>query len=49
VPEKLRSGVALNAKEKTIHDQGLVTSLRQINDELKAALLGAYGSSKNSA
>jgi hypothetical protein len=43
VLEKLRVGDALNAKEKTIHDQGLVTLLRQIHDELDAAVLEAYG------
>jgi hypothetical protein len=43
VLEKLRSGDALNAKEKTLHDQGLVTLLRQIHDELDAAVLEAYG------
>ena len=41
--EKLRSGEALNAKEKQIHDQGLVTVLRQIHDELDQAVLEAYG------
>jgi hypothetical protein len=43
VLEKLRAGDALNAKEKTLHDQGLVTLLRQIHDELDAAVLEAYG------
>ena len=43
VLEKLRSGEPLNAKEKQIHDQGLVTVLRQIHDELDAAVLEAYG------
>ncbi len=43
VLEKLRSGEALTAKEKQIHDQGLVTLLRQIHDELDAAVLEAYG------
>jgi len=43
VLEKLRAGGALNAKEKTLHDQGLVTLLRQIHDELDAAVLEAYG------
>ena len=41
--EKLRSGKPLTAKEKQIHDQGLVTVLRQIHDELDAAVLEAYG------
>jgi len=43
VLEKLRAGESLNAKEKTVHDQGLVTLLRQIHDELDAAVLEAYG------
>ncbi|MEX1116141.1 MAG: type IIL restriction-modification enzyme MmeI [Akkermansiaceae bacterium] len=43
VLEKLRSGEPLTAKEKLIHDQGLVTVLRQIHDELDAAVLEAYG------
>ena len=41
--EKLRSGDPLTAKEKPIHDQGLVTVLLQIHDELDAAVLEAYG------
>ena len=43
VLEKLRSGEPLTAKEKLIHDQGLVTLLEQIHDELDAAILEAYG------
>jgi hypothetical protein len=43
VLEKLRSGEPLTAKEKIIHDQGLVTVLRQIHDELDEAVLEAYG------
>jgi hypothetical protein len=39
----LRSGDALNAKEKQIHDDGLVTLLRQIHDEIDEAVLEAYG------
>ena len=41
--EKLRSGDPLTAKEKLIHDQGLVTVRREINAELDAAVLEAYG------
>ena len=33
----------LTAKERTIHDQGLVAVLRQIHDELDAAVAAAYG------
>ncbi len=41
--EKLRSGAALSAKEKNIHEQGLVSVLKQIHDDLDAAVFGAYG------
>ncbi|MDZ8117991.1 class I SAM-dependent DNA methyltransferase [Pontiella agarivorans] len=40
---KLRAGEALTAKEKTIHEQGLVSVLMQIHDELDAAVAAAYG------
>lgn len=40
---KLRSGDPLTAKEKTIHDQGLVSVLRQLHDDLDAAVFDAYG------
>ncbi len=48
VLEKLRQndtegGEELSAKEKTIHEQGLVSVLRQIHDELDAAVADAYG------
>ena len=43
VLEKLRSGEALTAKERVIHEHGLVSVLRQIHDELDAAVLDAYG------
>jgi hypothetical protein len=43
VLEKLRSGEALNAKDKTIHEQGLVSVLKTLHDELDAAVLDAYG------
>jgi hypothetical protein len=43
VLEKLRSGKALTAKEKVIHEQGLVSVLKQIHDELDAAVFEAYG------
>ncbi len=39
----LRSGEALTAKEKTIHEQGLVSVLMQLHDELDAAVAEAYG------
>lgn len=43
VLEKLRAGETLNAKEKQIHDQGLVTVLNQIHEDLDMAVLEAYG------
>ncbi|MCL5741168.1 MAG: class I SAM-dependent DNA methyltransferase, partial [Betaproteobacteria bacterium] len=39
----LRDGRALTAKEKTQHAQGLVGVLRELHDELDAAVLAAYG------
>ncbi|MDZ4377700.1 MAG: type IIL restriction-modification enzyme MmeI [Xanthomonadaceae bacterium] len=43
VLEKLRSGEPLSAKERGTHEQGLVSVLRQLHDELDAAVLDAYG------
>lgn len=43
VLEKVRSGEALSAKEKAIHEQGLISILKQIHDELDAAVSAAYG------
>jgi hypothetical protein len=43
VLEKLRSGEALNAKDKVIHDKGLVSVLKLIHDDLDASVLEAYG------
>jgi hypothetical protein len=43
VLEKLRGGESLTAKDKQIHDQGLVTLLQQLHDELDEAVLEAYG------
>ncbi len=43
VLDKLRSGAALNAKDKTIHELGLVSVLKQLHDDLDAAVLDAYG------
>ncbi|WP_428309644.1 class I SAM-dependent DNA methyltransferase [Hydrocarboniphaga sp.] len=43
VLDKLRSGETLTAKERVIHEQGLVSVLRQVHDELDAAVLDAYG------
>ncbi|MFO1349731.1 MAG: type IIL restriction-modification enzyme MmeI [Gammaproteobacteria bacterium] len=43
VLEKLRVGEELTAKDKSIHEQGLVSVLKQIHDELDAAVFDAYG------
>jgi hypothetical protein len=43
VLEKLRTGEALSTREKAIHEKGLVSVLRQLHDELDAAVAGAYG------
>lgn len=43
VLEKLRSGEALTDKEKVLHEQGLVSVLKQIHDDLDAAVFDAYG------
>ena len=43
VLEAIRAGTPLTAKEKAIHDKGLVSILQQIHDELDAAVLEAYG------
>jgi len=43
VLEKLRAGEALTPKERTIHDQGLVGVLKQLHDDLDAAVFSAYG------
>lgn len=43
VLEKLRSGEKLNDKEKLIHQQGLVSILRELHDQLDRAVFAAYG------
>jgi hypothetical protein len=40
---KLRTGEALNDKERTLHEHGLVSVLRTLHDELDAVVLEAYG------
>jgi MmeI, DNA-methyltransferase domain/MmeI, N-terminal domain/MmeI, helicase spacer domain/MmeI, target recognition domain len=40
---KLRSGEALTKKEQTIHEQGLVSVLKELHDDLDAAVFDAYG------
>ncbi|MBC7649085.1 MAG: hypothetical protein H7197_08230 [Vitreoscilla sp.] len=43
VLEALKAGRDLTAKEKTIHTQGLVGVLKELHDELDAAVPQAYG------
>jgi hypothetical protein len=43
VLDKLRRGEALTAKDKLLHEQGLVSVLQSLHDELDAAVLRAYG------
>jgi hypothetical protein len=43
VLEKLRSNEPLTPKEKEIHDKGLVSILKQLHDDLDAAVFHAYG------
>jgi hypothetical protein len=43
VLEKVRAGAALNAREKLLHDRALVSTLRQLHDDLDAAVAAAYG------
>ncbi len=43
VLEKLRASESLSAKERTLHDHGLVSVLRELHDELDRAVFEAYG------
>jgi hypothetical protein len=43
VLEKLRAGEPLTERERTTHEQGLVSVLKQLHDELDAAVSDAYG------
>jgi hypothetical protein len=43
VLEKLRSGEPLSERERTVHEQGLVSVLKQLHDDLDAAVFEAYG------
>jgi hypothetical protein len=43
VVEKLRTGEELDEASSAIHEQGLVSVLREIHDELDVAVLDAYG------
>jgi hypothetical protein len=40
---KIRAGETLTARDKTIHEQGLVSVLQTLHEELDAAVLAAYG------
>ncbi len=42
-PFRVAAGTPLTAKEKAVHDKGLVSILQQLHAELDAALLDAYG------
>jgi hypothetical protein len=43
VLEKLRKNTELTDKDRVIHEQGLVSVLKQIHDDLDAAVADAYG------
>ncbi|MCB0233155.1 MAG: class I SAM-dependent DNA methyltransferase, partial [Anaerolineae bacterium] len=43
VQEKLCAGQPLTGKDKAVHEQGLVSVLRQLHDDLDAAVFDAYG------
>jgi len=43
VLEKLRAGEAIEGKDKTIYDQGLIGLLKDIHDRIDAAVAKAYG------
>lgn len=43
VLEKLRAGEPLTTKDKAIHDAALVSTLKQLHDDLDAAVAAAYG------
>lgn len=47
VLEKLRSGETLTKKEQTIHEQGLVSVLKELHDRLDDAVADAYGWSRD--
>jgi hypothetical protein len=43
VLEKLRAGEELTAKDRVVHEHGLVSVLKELHDELDLAVLEAYG------
>ena len=40
---KIRSEEPLNSKDKLVHEQGMVSVLKQLHDDLDAAVFDAYG------
>ena len=43
VLEQLRSGEVLTDKERVIHEQGIISVLRELHDDLDRAVFAAYG------
>jgi MmeI, target recognition domain len=43
VLEKLRAGAALTEKERDIHERGLVSVMKQLHEQIDAAIFDAYG------
>ncbi len=43
VLEKVRAGESLPAKDKAVHDAALVSTLKQLHDDLDSAVADAYG------
>jgi hypothetical protein len=43
VLEKLRSGEGLTEKERDIHERGLVSVMKQLHEQIDAAVFNAYG------
>jgi hypothetical protein len=41
--EKIRAGEKLTEKEKSVHERGLVSTLKSLHDDLDAAVFVAYG------
>jgi len=47
VVDKLRSGEAFSDREKVTHEQGLCSILKQLHDDIDAAVFDAYGWPRN--
>ena len=43
VLEKLRAGEALSTEETVLHDRALISTLKQLHDDLDVAVADAYG------